>query len=256
MNDHSVLALREFEAKHYRLAVQFSERALAEQPEDASALEILGLASLQLGAIEVGVDALEELTLLRPLTDACQIELAIAYGCLGHHRLSCDLLMGIAVSGRPSSEQLLRIAAGLEAVGQARLAMEACRQAGVVSPECPNVHFQMGYYAQICGRPDSMVEALIRHAIHLDPVNLHYRIGLSSLLIRLGRKCEAITVIDHLIPDRLNEVTCECCLKRIANLFFDCDDLDRARQCGERLANLQTQNATSPPVASMTSNHE
>jgi len=146
--------------------------------------------------------------------------------------------MTLATSDQIEPPQLLRIATGLEAVDEPRLAMEACRQAGKRAPEIPEVHYQMGYYAQLCGYPISISEALVRHAIDLAPNNFHFRIGLASLLIRLGRKGEAIAVVDRMIPDRLSEVTCRCCLKRIANLFFDCDDLDRARLCARRLKQL------------------
>jgi len=239
MTDHIQLARLEYQARRYRYAVQFAQYALARDPDDIEALQILGLASLQFCDFAAGIAALEHLALLRPLTDECRIELAIAYGSLGKKQLSRDLLMMLATSPKTNSTQLLRIATGLEAVDQPRLAMEACRQAGKKQPDSADVHYRMGYYVQICGHPPHLSEALIRHAIDLDPRNLHYRIGLASLLIRLGRKSEAFSVIDHVIPDRLWEVACQCCLKRIANLLFDCDDLRRAKLCTDRLKSLE-----------------
>ncbi|MDG2221984.1 MAG: hypothetical protein P8L85_11420 [Rubripirellula sp.] len=249
MTNHTDLARYELQAKRYRYALQFAQYALARNADDADALETLGIASLRLSHFIDGIDALEQLSLLRPLGDCSRIELAIAYGSVGRHQLSRDLLMGVATSHRASPFGLLRIAMGFEAIDEPRLAMEACRRAGRLSPETPEVQYQMGYYAQICGHPASISEALIRHAIDLDPRNLHFRIGLTSMLIRLGRKCEAVAVIDHLIPQQLSEVTCLCCLKRIANLFFDCDDLERAKLCAVRLGQLQT--GHSPAAASV-----
>ncbi|WDQ15993.1 tetratricopeptide repeat protein [Rhodopirellula sp. P2] len=238
MNDSLSFAQLEFEAGRFRLAIQFAQYAVAQSPDDTDALTLLGMASLCACEVNEGIDALERAALLRPLPRAVQIELAIAYGSAGSRTLSKDLLMSIATSGKVSSSELLRIAAGLEAIDQPRLAMEACRQAGILNPERPEVHFQMGYYAEQCGHPAEICESLIRHAIGLDPRNVHFRIGLASLLIRLSRQDDAITVLASVIPDRLDDVHCQCCLKRIANLFFDADDVPRARLCASRLKKL------------------
>lgn len=238
MTDNVDDGLRELSAKRFNRAAQFAQYALAEDPDDVRALGLLSIASLQSGNLEVGIDSLEQLALIRPLDNQSQVELAIAYGAVGRRKLSYDLLMTIAVSGKLTAEQLLRVAVGLEAIDEPHLAMEACRQAGKLSPDLAEVHYQMGFYAQRCGRPVNVSEALIRYAINLDPRNLHYRIGLASLLIRIRRSSEAIAVISSMIPQRLQEVTCRCCLKRIANLLFDCDKIDEARLCAQRLAEL------------------
>jgi len=243
MTHHTDFARHEFIAKRYHYAVQFAQYALARDPDDVDALLILGMANFHTGHFIDGIDALERFALLRPLEEDAQIELAIAYGCVGRRELSRDLLMNVAIGDRVDCDQLLRIALGLEAIDEPRLAMEACRQAGKRSPETPDVHYQMGYFAQICGQPVSVSEALIRHAIDLDPHNLYFRIGLASMLIRLDRKDEAMEVIEHMIPSRLSEVTCLCCLKRIANLFFDCDDVERAKLCAQRLGELHLTHA-------------
>jgi tetratricopeptide (TPR) repeat protein len=241
MNESLSIAHLEFEAGRFAHAIQFAQYALAQDPDDADALTLLGMASLCFCEFDEGIDALERAALIQPLSRAVQIELAIAYGSVGRHNLSKELLMSVATSGKVSSAELLRIAAGLEAIDAPRLAMEACRQAGILNPEQPEVHYQMGYYAQQCGHPSEICESLIRHAISLDPRNVHFRIGLASLLIRLERKTDAIKVLTPVIPDRLDEVNCQCCLKRIANVFFDCDDVNRARLCASRLKTLTKQ---------------
>ncbi|KLU01173.1 tetratricopeptide repeat family protein [Rhodopirellula islandica] len=238
MNDSLSFAQLEFEAGRFAHAIQFAQYALVEAPDNTDALTLLGMASLCIDEVDEGIDALERAALLRPLPRVVQIELAIAYGSAGRRTLSKDLLMTIATSGKVSSSELLRIAAGLEAIDQPRLAMEACRQAGILTPERPEVHYQMGYYAEQCGHPAEICESLLRHAIGLDPRNVHFRIGLASLLIRLSRQDDAIKVLAPVIPDRLDEVHCQCCLKRIANLFFDAGDVPRARLSASRLKKL------------------
>ncbi|WP_404306445.1 tetratricopeptide repeat protein [Neorhodopirellula lusitana] len=228
----------EFEAGRFHTAIQFSQYAVSQNDEDADAWLVLGMSLIEISEWPDAIDALENASLLQPLDNLPRISLAIAYGAIGHRKLSRDLLMAVATSGTANADELLKIAAGLEAIDQPRLAMEACRQAGKQTPDASEIHYKMGYYAQKCGHPNSVSEALIRHAINLDPQNIHYRIGFASMLIRLGRQNEAITLVDHFIPAKLDEVTCACCLKRIANLFFDSDDIERARMCAERIAKL------------------
>lgn len=248
MTDHAQLAQDEFDAGNYFRAIQFAQYALARDPDDASSFSTLGRASIRRGEVLVGIDALERSALLCPLSLQARVELAIGYGALNRRRLCRDLLMTIATVDDIETDLLLQIAAGLEAIEEPQLAMEACRQAGKHSPDSADVHYHMGHYAGVCGHPVSVSEALIRHAVDLDPHNLHYRIGLASLLIRVGRKCEAIAVLDRVIPKQLNEVTCQCCLKRIANLFFDSDDLPRAKVCAQRMAILQGKAASKSDI--------
>lgn len=245
MNDNLKFAKAELAAGRNDLAIQFCGYVLAREPDQFEASRIYGLACLRSGRWDEGIDMLERVSLCQPLDHESRIELAIAYGSIGRKQLSRDLLMAVATSGQLDASGLLCVAAGLEAIDEPRLAMEACRQAGQMAPDQADVHYLMGRYASACGHPPRVAEALIRHAIDLEPDQLHYRIGLASLLIRLGRKCEAITVIDRFIPARLDEVTCHCCLIRIANLFFDCDDLERAKLCSARLAAIAKPDAGS-----------
>ncbi|PNY34495.1 hypothetical protein C2E31_23055 [Rhodopirellula baltica] len=229
----------EYAIGRYRLAIQFAEYVLAKDAESFDALVIAGMSYLTVNEINAGIGMLEEAALLRPLPCTVQIELAIAYGATGATELSRDLLMSVATGGQSTPDEMLRIAVGLEAIDEPRLAMEACRNAGAVSPESAEVHYRMGYYAQRCGHSTSTIEALLRRAIHLDPRNIHYRIGLASMLIRLERRIEAMGILDAVIPNELSSVTCECCLKRIANLYFDFDRLETSRLCAQRLQVLR-----------------
>ncbi|MCO8124695.1 hypothetical protein NHH03_23350 [Stieleria sp. TO1_6] len=232
-------AIREYESQRFYYAAKFAQYALAQDPDEGRAWQILGRALLRRGQLQDGIEALEHASLLIPLDWETRIDLATAYGGIGRKSLSRDLLMTAATSGGLDEAQLLRIAASLEAVDEPVLAMEACRQAGLVAPDAAQVHYQMGYYASLCGYPTSVTEALIRRAVDLEPESVHYRIGLTSLLVRLDRPTEALAVVSSVIPSQLDQITCQCCLKRIATLFFDCDQPDLARQCAQRLQDVR-----------------
>ena len=117
MSDERLLAELEFESGNYLLAAQFAGYWLAKDPNAFAAWDLLGHASLKLGRLEEAIEALEQAALLKPLSKASRIELAIAYGVLGRSELSCDLLRFLVVSGNCSSRYLLRVATSLNVVG-------------------------------------------------------------------------------------------------------------------------------------------
>ena len=239
MSDERLLAELEFESGNYLLAAQFAGYWLAKDPDAFAAWELMGHASLKLGRFEEGIDALEQAALLKPQADVSRIELAIAYGVLGRSKLSCDLLMLLVVSGNCSPSDLLRIAVGLDVVGQPRLAVEACRNAGRKQPGSAEIQHQMAAYLLKSGQPVNLAETLLHSAVKLEPANIEYRISLASLLSGIGRRNEAIECLRHSDSAQLASVRCICCLTRLANLFFDGGEIELAKHCAAQAALLQ-----------------
>ena len=230
------LAEREYAAGRYTNAASLAREALAEGCEDAAARRLLGKSQLQCGEWQAGIATLELASLEAPIDEESRILLAIAYGIVGRRILSRDLLMAAARSGRLGEAELLRVASALESIDEPQRALHVCRAAGRLAPDSAAVSYQMGFYAARCGEPLGTCEALIRRAVELEPKNVQYRVGLASLLLQLGRDVEAFVAVDPVIPSRLDDVSCECCLKKLANLFFDFDDVARAKLCAGRLA--------------------
>ncbi|MCP4945538.1 hypothetical protein OAM37_03250 [bacterium] len=233
------LAKLEFESGNYVLAAKFASYALAKNPDCFVSWDLLGHASLKTGWLGEGVDAFEQAALRKPLSTESRIELAIAYGALGRDELSSDLLMILAVSGECSLSSSLRIAFGLDLVGQPKLAVEVCRIAGRLAPDSAEIQHQMAAYLLKSGQPANLAETLLCSAVSLEPANINYRISLASLLSRLGRQREAIECVRDACSDQLGSVCCLCCLKRLANLFFDGGELELAKQCAAQAASLQ-----------------
>lgn len=246
--DNAAIAWAEYRSGNHRAAGQFAQYGLVRDDQSGSLWEVYGLSLTRAGSLEEAIDALERASLLHPIGDDARIALAVGYGQAGRQKLSRDLLMQVATAGRLDEFQLLRVAAGLEAIDQPRLAIEACRRAHKLAPELAQVPYQMGLYASRSGYPADVVEALARHAVALEPDNLHYRIGLASLLIRLERPREAMQVLSGVADAELTEITCQCCLRRIANLFFDLGDRPRAARWAERLGQLRHGNPAKHPA--------
>ncbi len=237
--DELVLAEAEYRAQRFGVCVKFSEYALARDPDSFEALNLLGLSLLELNQTERGIDALEHAGLLAPLSAKSRISLAMAYGEAGRTELSKDLLMLLATSESLGEQEFLQVAAGLAAINEPRLALEACRRAGEICPLSAEVHYHMSAYAVCCSYPEDVIEALIRKAVHLDPENVEYRVGLALLLARLERIAEAVSVADSVVPSGLDSLRCCSCLTRLANLYFDTDNFGQSKLCSERIRDLQ-----------------
>jgi tetratricopeptide (TPR) repeat protein len=208
-NIHSAAA--EFAAARFRLADQFALYVLARDPINREALRIHGLASLRLGRFSNAIAALEHLALLRPLQAEEQTELAVAHAQLGDNDLACELLMSLATTGTPDLDQLLTIAAALEAMDEPHLAMEVWRRSNRLALDAEHRSSR------------KVSEALIEAALNLPLPNIHLRIGLASILLRLDREAEAESLLAPVVPDRLGEIKCWRAIKRIAPLLFHLD---------------------------------
>lgn len=234
------LAELEFASGNYVLAAKFARYVLAKNPNCFVCLDLLGHAALKIGRLEEGIDAFEQAVLLKPLSTESRVELAIAYGVIGHDRLSSDLLMIVALSSKCSTPSSLRIAYGLDLIGQPNLAVEVCRIAGRSTPDSAEIQHEMAAYLLKSGQPAKLAETLLCSAVSLEPANINYRISLASLLINLGRQREAIDCVRAVCSDQWGSVTCVCCLNRLANLFFDGGETELAKPCAARAAVLQS----------------
>jgi len=220
-------------------AIHLAQQALQESPDEGRLWELRGLIHRDRSETAAAVDALERASLLVPLQTFSRIALAEGYGKLGRRELARDLYLECLKPPEPEVESLLHIGAGLEACGFPGLAMKACRLAQRSDPQHPQPYYDMGYYAARCGYPMHVVESLARRAISFDPENVHYRVGLASLLLRQDRLDDALNVIGAMTDRQIHAIRCRCCLERITELFEQTGDRSRAEQCrrhAQRLA--------------------
>jgi tetratricopeptide (TPR) repeat protein len=245
MQTEAEYAKEQYETGDYANAMQIVQSALSRDPDNAAALTLCGQILMKQQQYARAVDALERASLLRPLNVESSIDLAIGYGSLTRYSLSRDLLLSITETHLLDAELSLKAAEGLLAAGYPRKAFEVCKRANHRFPTCAELHYHSAYYAALSNAPAHVIETCIRFAVQFSPSNFHYRIGLASFLSRTGRNCDAVAVLNMVVPTRLPEITCCCCLKRMANLFFDNDLLEQAEQCAIQLAKQRlTSNTT------------
>ncbi|MEM1224188.1 MAG: hypothetical protein AAGJ40_00740 [Planctomycetota bacterium] len=202
-----------------------------EDIHDHESLELLGLILHDLGNPYEAADAIERASLLAPIRDETRIALASCYAQLRRIDLARELYLQLALQRRLPANLMLQIAAGLEATDAAELAMTVCEWVTEDHPGHAQAFYDMGFYNARSGQPLYVTEAFTREAIRADPGNLHYRIGLISLLIQMQRDDEALEIFSSVSPDQIGEVTCSGCLDRIASMLRRRHEPELADRC-------------------------
>ncbi len=205
----------------------------------AEAFELLGLIKHDLGLPQEAADAIENAGLITPLRDSARVALAGCYAQMEHVDLAREMYLQLALSRTLSSSLMLEIAAGLEAIDSPALAMQVCELIMIQDDCLAQVYYDMGYYSARAGQPLYLTEALTLRALKLDPANIHYKIGLVSLLIQLKRDDEAIRVVGGMNPSDINQVTCLSCLEKIAVLLQQHEFGAMASTCRARVEQLR-----------------
>lgn len=223
-----------------------ADAAIGADEDDGRAWEVRGLVLRDLNEPLDAADAIEHASLLVPICLEARIALAQCYGTLRRRTLARDLYLELVKSNDLSLALLLEVAAGLNAVDEPKLAMEVCRRAGWRDPEAAQVYYDMALYAARCGYRPSVVESLAWHAIDLEPENVHYRLGLASLLTRFARVTEAHRLVQSLSPQQIAALTCRGCLERMGALFEQAGDAERGAVCRKRWRELAALTSASP----------
>ncbi|MCG8651154.1 MAG: hypothetical protein MI861_15055 [Pirellulales bacterium] len=202
-------------------------------------LQLLGLALHDLGRPIEASDAIEKASLIVPISDQARIALASCYAQLQRIDLARELYLQLALSRRLSPGLMLEVAAGLEAIDAPQLAMQVCQWIVEKDDSIAQAHYDMGVYSARSGHPLYMTEALTRRALQLDPQNIHYRIGLVSLLVQLDRDEEGLEVMDGVEPGDIEIVGCHTCLSRVTSLLLRHHRDELAEICNLQIEKLR-----------------
>jgi tetratricopeptide (TPR) repeat protein len=206
--------------------------------ENGAAWELLGLTYRDKDRLADAADALERAALLKPSLPLSRLVLAECYASMKRYRLAQELYLMLAESSPEDFQLLLLVASGLDEINQPHLALQLCRRAEALRPESGQSAFDMCYYSMRSGCPVSLSESLAWRAVELEPDNLHFRIGLASLLCRLDEVPRAIWVLSKLSDGNLRQLECTKCLDRLAKLFRLLGDAQKSSLCLNRLEQL------------------
>jgi len=234
--------------RHYRggrpaEALARLDEAISASPNDGRAWEMRGLLNGQLARFDDSVSDLEAASVLVPLGSASRIRLAVAYVRCGRRQLGRDLLIDEAAASPADCEASLAAASALDEIDDPYAALFTCRGIARRHPHEAEVYFRMGYFAARCGYPAHVTESLARKAIHLNPHEATYRLGLSAVLVRDGRNEEAFALVGPIGREQITAMTCTCCLHRLAALFEKFHDGARRSMCEDRIRRLDLRGA-------------
>ncbi|TWU18644.1 hypothetical protein [Allorhodopirellula heiligendammensis] len=210
--------------------------------------ELLGLALHDFGQPLDAADAIEKASLVSPISDETRIVLASCYAELMRIDLARDLYLQLAIRRALPAELMLQIAAGLEAIDSPQLAMQVCEWVTEKDDSHAQAFYDMGFYSARAGQPLYLTEALTQRAVQLDPGNLHYRIGLVSLLIQLNRDDEAIFALGTFTEDDVERVTCASCLSRISALLERRGFFGLADECDDKATRIREEQSPAPAI--------
>jgi hypothetical protein len=129
---------------------------------------------------------------------------------------------------------LLGAAAGLDALNEPTLSVEACRRAIQLDSESAQAFFDLSYYLGRCGAPETRIEATARKAIDLAPDNILFRVGLAGFLHSRGRSESAAVLVARLSVEQVQSMKCPCCLGRLIGVLEAVGDEERAAWCRQR----------------------
>ncbi|MEM7475468.1 MAG: hypothetical protein AAF483_10790 [Planctomycetota bacterium] len=216
-------------------AVEKISSALYSDEENGFGWELMGLIFRDLGKPKSAINAFERASLLVPMHPLASLCLAECYGAVGKTELARDLYLSYADCLDGQVEHLLLVAAGLEGIDEPHLAMEICRRASGIDPDCGQIAYDMCFYASRCGAQPALIESLAWRAVELEPDNVHFRVGLASLMIRLERLEKAFWVVGSLNSEQISSINCYCCIERLVALYDSYGDNERAELCRMRL---------------------
>lgn len=218
-----------------------AKQQLAIDPDCGTAWQSLGLAYRQQQDFPAAQAALEQATLLSPLTPLARLALADCYLSAGRSQLSQELYRLVAQDEpQPSPCIVLAAARGLGMTGDFHHAAQACRELLLLHPDHAQAYFDLGHYLSCQGAPLAVVEGLAREAIARAPEVTAYRTALAGLLWSRERLVEALAIVRPLTCRQLLSLSCRGCLSRLRDMFLEAGDDDRAGVCHERLAQLDS----------------
>lgn len=207
--------------------------------DDASALELLGHVLYDMARYPESLDALEHASLIKPVGDQSQFVMACCYAELGYTTSAADLFFNVAYSGELSDVLTLEAATQLHNLGSTARAFEVCHRLVGRSPFHAQAHYNVGYYGSIIHAPSQLVEDELRIALRLKPTSVQYRMGLISLLCSQRRLEEAAELADGIDAAGVEQIDCDCCLRRLAAVYRLPED-PRRSLCLARIATMAT----------------
>lgn len=230
-----------FEARRWEEGLYLTQTLLQEYPDEGRIWEFSGLICRELNCFQGALHAFETANTLIPLSVKAQIALADCYIHSEKQELALEIFKYLSQkNGIPLS---------LLALVKSRLLLlykpeaKKCEVVSIIenSEISAEQHYNLAFYMGNTGYPVKIIEQEIKKAIQLAPDHLEYRVGLAGFLSQIDRAKDGYPYVAQLTLEYISELICECCLKRLVNVFMAANDQQKVTSCLNRLREIKSE---------------
>jgi tetratricopeptide (TPR) repeat protein len=201
------------------------QKVLANEPENAEAMHLLGVLSHQQGAHARAVELISRAVAHKPNLPAFHANLAEAYRAMGDY----DRAIGsctAAIALKPNyPEALANLGLALQGAGRLDEAGEQFRRAIDQRPGFAAAHNNLGNLLREAGRADEALKHFFR-AVELDPADALARTNLGQMLLERGQALDALPHCEEAVR-RLPGIA--ALHHNLGNVLRELGELDRAQ---------------------------
>jgi tetratricopeptide (TPR) repeat protein len=183
-------ALEHHQARRHAEATALYIRVLEDDPDEPTALYLLGLLSFETGKVDIAFGLLDRVVALRPDHAQARVTLANLRHWQGDYAAAIEGFK--AVIERQPNHLIAQVglAKALRDAGELDAAAAAARAALDIDPDCASAYDALAGVFQAQGRAERAIEAY-EQAIALDPRMSSAQIGLALVLLSEDRSFEA-----------------------------------------------------------------
>lgn len=225
-------AIEYYEAGELDKAICEAESQLSKDGDDGRLWELLGMLAYAKRDFSLAQSAIEQATVLIPLSARGQLVLGKCYDRSRYRETAAAIYRHVARQSQLASDLLEPLASGLGHCGEFKLALNVCQQAARRTPKSAVPLVGIAYYMRRLGRPIESILPTLARAHRLEPENVEYRISLAWMLHELGRSDDGASLLEQLT---IEDFSCIRCLTRMQHIFDSAGDDDRAEKCRTRL---------------------
>lgn len=192
------------ESKNYKAAVQVWQEFIRQHPEDAEAINELGIALVCLGRFEEGLDCFRRALLIRPDLISAKTNAGVALRHLDKIKEAISQFQEVVEATPDDAIACFNLGSTLHSAEQYDQALVWLQKAVDLCPSHAESAQELGKVLLKLERKEEAVEAY-RHAISLRPDCVEALLSLGTLLQESKQFDEAATLLDKVVKLRPNE---------------------------------------------------
>jgi predicted O-linked N-acetylglucosamine transferase (SPINDLY family) len=227
------------EAGELERAEEMYRRILAERPEDADVLQLLGVLSLQRGKRDEAREMLRRALTIDPSAPDCHYHLGVLLADEGNHAAACASFEEAARLQPDFDQPYSRLGLSLQALGKWKEAIEAHRRAIFLRTDSVDEYLQLAHALRGSG---DLAEAAATYqkVLDLNPRSYAAAYALGFVLRQLDCWDDAIAAYRQALELKWGDVPAS---NNLASALKDSGQLDEALACYDQAIAAEPENA-------------